>query len=210
MKFKRKIEVDLERFELEVGDTFTFKMKDGEKVKVRAVRKYANGDTLFIFEDCLKDEYTINEILNEGALKEIYKRIPKKIRRMLVTFSNDKYLRLPTEKEIFGVNECGEDEGWSIVQFECMKKKKNRVASQGYGTNEYRWYFLNSKKRNTDNVFICVGTDGEPYYTTNNNYNYIRPIFCIRQSENHRRTIHTCSRKKTEREWEEPSWLDTF
>ena len=57
MKFKRNIKFDSEQTRFEVGDTFTFKMKDGEKVKVRAVKEDANGNILFIFEDCLKDEY---------------------------------------------------------------------------------------------------------------------------------------------------------
>lgn len=69
MKFKRNVKFDLEQTRFEVGDTFTFKMKDGEKVKVRAVKEDTDGNMLFIFEDCLKDKYTMNEILNEGVLK---------------------------------------------------------------------------------------------------------------------------------------------
>ncbi len=86
---------------------------------------------LFIFEDCLKDECSMNEILNDEILDGIYKKIPKKIRKRKVDFGDGEYLRLPTEKEIFGVNEYGKEEGEEVEQFECMKKRKHRIAFQG-------------------------------------------------------------------------------
>lgn len=33
MKFKRNVKFDSEQTRFEVGDTFTFKMKDGEKIR---------------------------------------------------------------------------------------------------------------------------------------------------------------------------------
>lgn len=180
MKFKRNVKFDSEQTRFEVGDTFTFKMKDGEKIKVRAVKEDANGNMLFIFEDCLKDEYTMNQILNEGVLKKIYKRIPKKIRKMLVTFNDGEYLRLPTEKEIFGENEYGKEEGADVEQFECMKKRKHRIAFQGYGTDEWEWYWLKNKKRNSASLFAGVSNGGTSacYYASGSNG--VRPTFLLR------------------------------
>ena len=180
MKFKRNVKFDSEQTRFEVGDTFTFEMKDGEKVKVRAVKEDANGNMLFIFEDCLKDEYTMNQILNEDVLKKIYKRIPKKIRKMLVTFNNGEYLRLPTEKEIFGVNEYGEDEDADVEQFECMKKRKHRIAFQGYKTDVWEWYWLANRHKSSAGYFPRVDLNGFSYYTGASCSYGVRPLFCIK------------------------------
>lgn len=180
MKFKRNVNFDSEQTRFEVGDTFTFKMKDGEKIKARAVQEDANGNMLFIFEDCLKDEYTMNQILNEGILKKIYKRIPKKIRKMLVTFNDGEYLRLPTEKEIFGVNEYGEEEGTNVEQFECMKKRKHRIAFQGYKTDVWEWYWLANRHKSSAGAFAGVGLDGHSGSDGASSSGGIRPLFCIK------------------------------
>lgn len=180
MKFKRNVKFDSEQTRFEVGDTFTFKMKDGEKVKVRAVQKDANGNMLFIFEDCLKDEYTMNQILNEGILKKIYKRIPKKIRKMLVAFNNGEYLRLPTEKEIFGVNEYGEEESADVEQFECMKKRKHRIAFQGYKTDVWKWYWLANRHKSSASAFASVNSGGYTRHASASFSGGLRPLFCIK------------------------------
>lgn len=180
MKFKRNVKFDSEQTRFEVGDTFTFKMKDGEKVKVRAVKEDANGNMLFIFEDCLKDEYTMNQILNEGILNKIYKRIPRKIRKMLVAFDNGEYLRLPTEKEIFGTNEYGEEEDTAVTRFECMKKRKHRIAFQGYGTDEWEWYWLANRHKSSASGFALVGSHGISGYCDASGSLGVRPLFCIK------------------------------
>lgn len=135
---------------------------------------------LFIFEDCLKDEYTMNQILNEGILKKIYKRIPKKIRKMLVTFNDGEYLRLPTEKEIFGVNEYGEEEGTNVEQFECMKKRKHRIAFQGYKTDVWEWYWLANRHKSSASYFALVGYHGYSYFGYASYSFGVLPLFCIK------------------------------
>ena len=180
MKFKRNVKFDSEQTRFEVGDTFTFKMKDGEKVKVRAVQEDANGNMLFIFEDCLKDEYTMNQILNEDILKKIYRRIPKKIRKMLVAFNDGEYLRLPTEKEIFGTNEYGEEESADVEQFECMKQRRNRIAFQGFGTDEWEWYWLANRHKSSASFFAYVYYSGLSYYSSASGSGGVRPLFCIK------------------------------
>lgn len=185
MKLKKKVTFDFDvlnqrAVDFEVGDTFTFKMKDGEKVKVRAVKENVNGTILFIFEDCLKDEYSMKEILNDEVLKKIYKRIPKKIRKWFVAFDNGEYLRLPTEKEIFGENKYGEEEGVEVTQFECMKKRKHRIAFQGYGTDKWEWYWL--ANRNKASAIYFASVDGNGLSTCNgaSNSSGVRPLFCIK------------------------------
>lgn len=180
MKFKRNVKFDSEQTRFEVGDTFTFKMKDGEKVKVRAVKEDANENMLFIFEDCLKDEYTMNQILNEDVLKKIYKRIPKKIREKMAAFENGEYLRLPTEKEIFGINEYGKEEGEEVVQFECMKKRKHRIAFQGYGTDRWEWYWLENRHKASASGFCFVGSAGSSAYYDASGAHGVRPTFLLK------------------------------
>lgn len=185
MKFKKKVKFDFDMLnqravDFEVGDTFTFKMKDGEKVKVRAVKEDVNGAILCIFEDCLKDEYSMKEILNDEVLKKIYKRIPKKIRKRFVAFDNGEYLRLPTEKEIFGENKYGEEEGVEITQFECMKKRKHRIAFQGYGTDKWEWYWLANRNLASAVYFAYVNLDGNSYCFNASNSGGVRPLFCIK------------------------------
>ena len=54
MEVKRTIKIDVESFEM--GDVISFKLKDGEKVQAKAVKKTDEG-MLFLTVDCLKDEY---------------------------------------------------------------------------------------------------------------------------------------------------------
>ncbi len=180
MQFKRNVKLDSDQTKFEVDDTFTFKMRDGEKVKVRAVKEDVNGNMLFIFEDCLKDEYTMSEISNDGVLEGVYNRIPMEIRKLLVTFDNGEYLRLPTEKEIFGVNEYGEEEGEEVEQFECMKNRKHRIAFLGYGTGIWGQYWLANKCRSCASDFTCVGGFGNPRYGDFSNIGGIRLLFLLK------------------------------
>ncbi len=185
MKLKKKVKFDFDIWnqravDFEVGDTFTFKMKDGEKVKVRAVKEDVNGAILFIFEDCLKDEYSMKEILNDEVLKKIYKRIPKKIRKRFVAFNNGEYLRLPTEKEIFGENKYGEEEGVEITQFECMKKRKHRIAFQGYGTDKWEWYWLANRNQASTSYFANVNANGCSDCNSASLSYGIRLLFCMK------------------------------
>lgn len=181
MEIKRTIKTEVQKFQ--TGDTFTFKMKDGEKVKARAVQEDKNGNMLFIFEDCLKDEYTMNQILNEGVMGKIYKRMPKKIRKKMAAFENGEYLRLPTEKEIFGINEYGEEDDEEVVQFECMKNRKYRIAFQGYGADGWEWYWLENKKNNSKSNsasrFCGVNSGGYSSFDYASIANGVRPLFMM-------------------------------
>ncbi len=49
----------------------------------------------------------------------------------MVVFSNGDMVSIPTEKEIFGVNEYGEEESANVEQFAIMKQRRNRVALPG-------------------------------------------------------------------------------
>ena len=85
---------------------------------------------------------------------EILDRFPQKIRKLLLPFENGDLLRLPTEKEIFGSNPCGEDEPESVSQWKPMKQRKNRIASQGLNGG-WEWYWLQNRVPNSAACFAA-------------------------------------------------------
>lgn len=152
MKVRRTEKIKVNTFR--VGDVIRFKLSDGEKVEMLAVKEESDG-MIFCFVDCLAKEYSMNEQnTNEGGwdasdLREklngkVLDRFPRKIRKLLLPFENGDLLRLPTEKEIFGSNPCGEDDPESVSQWKPMKQRKNRIASQGLNGG-WEWYWLQNR-----------------------------------------------------------------
>ena len=92
MEVKRTIKTYVKSFEL--GDIIKFKLKDGEKVQAKAVKKTDEG-MLFLTVDCLKAEYQMfkgtdamgnaeinyfNSDLRHALNDEILERFPEEIR----------------------------------------------------------------------------------------------------------------------------------
>ena len=191
MEVKRKITVDTDMFEL--GDIISFKLTTGEKVQARAVRETPEG-MLFMTVDCLKDEQPmfkdtedmededfsydnsdLRKILN-GAILDSF---PAEIRdRMKVVHGDSDLLRIPTEKEIFGENQYGQEEG-KVKQFKGMKNRRNRIAWQGSKTGTFEWYWLMNRHREYASFFASVGYDGfaNSYYASNSFG--VRPVFLL-------------------------------
>ena len=97
-----------------------------------AVKEETDG-MVFIFEDCLSKAYPMNDNLMDMFNNELYKLFPDKIRDAMVSFDGNSMIRIPTEKEIFGVNKYGERESDDVKQFEPMKKRRNRIAFRNDG-----------------------------------------------------------------------------
>ena len=182
MKVRRteKIKVDLFR----VGDVIRFKLSDGEKVEMLAVKEENNG-MIFCFADCLAKEYSMNaQNTNAGGWDasdlrkklngEILDRFPQKIRKLLLPFENGDLLRLPTEKEIFGSNPCGEDEPESVSQWKPMKQRKNRIASQGLNGG-WEWYWLQNRVPNSAANFAYANNYGNCTYDAASDGAGVRP-----------------------------------
>lgn len=70
----------------------------------------------------------------------------------------------PTEREIFGENIYGVEEDDSVEQWEPMKKRKNRIAFQGKGTDTWEWYWLQNKYDGSAAYFAVVGNGGAAGY----------------------------------------------
>lgn len=187
MKVKRTIKTDVDVFKVE--DIIKFKLTDGEKVQAMAVQQENDG-MLFCLVDCLADEYSMNDTnTNEGGYEDsdlrkklntkIIARFPADIKAMMVPFGNGDYLRLPTEKEIFGENHYGEYESPYVQQWKPMKQRRNRIAFQGKNGN-WEWYWLQNKCRDSAAHFAVVGGDGLATYSGAYSSRGVRPVFKIK------------------------------
>ena len=146
--------VGTERTMADVGDRMHFTLDGGEEAEAIAIERKENG-MLFIFTDCLKDEFRLHKPgkypgwedceLREKLNGEILERFPEDVLRLLMPFGNGDLLRIPTEKEIFGENKYGEEESEDVKQFEIMKDQRNRIAFQGFRTGAWEWYWLQNR-----------------------------------------------------------------
>ena len=172
-----------------VGDVIAFTLTDGEEVEALAVKQEQDG-MIFCLVDCLNQEYSMNEEnSNRGGYEatdlrvklngEILDRFPADIREKMVAFANGDYLRLPTEKEIFGCNDYGKAEPDDVQQWEPMKQRKNRIAFQGKGTDRWEWYWLQNAHKRYAAAFANVNANGNAYYSTASPASGVRPAFKI-------------------------------
>lgn len=172
-----------------VGDVIAFTLTDGEEVEALAVKQEQDG-MIFCLVDCLNQEYPMNEEdSNRGGYEatdlraklkgEILDRFPADIREKMVAFANGDYLRLPTEKEIFGCNDYGKAEPDDVQQWEPMKQRKNRIAFQGKGTDRWEWYWLQNPHKRYAARFAYVRNDGAAAYPGASTAGGVRPAFKI-------------------------------
>ena len=185
MKVKRTIKVkNPEKYQ--VGDIISFKLTNGEKVEALAVKE-ENDNMLFCFVDCLEDEYQMNSNnTTEGGFEEsalntylnvkIIRLFPEKIKKNMVTFENEKYLRIPTEREILGEAKHG-DELDSVEQWKPMKRRKNRIACLGKN-GQLDWYWL-SAVASSAGFCYCNGNRNANYNAASNAYG-VRPVFLLK------------------------------
>lgn len=187
MKVKRYVEQDVTDFN--VGDIIEFTMSNGEYVQAMAVKKL-NVGTLFCFVNCLAEKYPMNDSdTNNGGYfssklrtiinNEVISDFPDEIKRYLVRLSNGDYLRIPTEKEIFGKNGYGEAEADNIEQWEPMKNCNNRISFDGAkGYSECYWC-QNNKAGRSSCCFCSVTSDGLSDYGRASYVIGVRPVFVL-------------------------------
>jgi hypothetical protein len=159
---------------------------DGEPVRAMAM-KQENDGMIFLLVNCLKTKYQMNRTnTNEGGYDQsdlrwklntdILGRFPENIWKAFVPFENGDFLRLLTEKEIFGDNPFGEREPRGVKQFELMKDHRNRIAFLGEdGDWEYCW--LQNKVDSA--YFALVGAYGLAACSVASNSFGVRPAFKI-------------------------------
>lgn len=180
---QRTITVDTDEYE--VGDVITFSLTTGEVVSAMAMRQEEDG-MLFVFVDCLKDKQPMNEEdsnmggyeasdLRKKLNEEILPTFPTSIKnRMKPVYKEDK-LRLLTAMEVFGEKKYGDEDNG--VYLPLMKNRRNRIAFQGYATDEWKWYWLQNTYRAS--AFACVYSIGGASFANASNSLGVRPAFKI-------------------------------
>ena len=184
----------------ELGDEIKFKLTTGEKVHAKAVRE-CDGGMLFITKDCIGKEMPMYKNTSEKHLdyvhsdmrvylnSELLSLFPEKIRNrmrpMMVGDSCGDYIRIPTEKEIFGNNPYGIEES-DTQQFYGMNYRRNRIAFEHTnGIDEWQWYWLQnyvaSRPRTTTSgaSFANVYDDGDADYLDASHSAGVRPVFTL-------------------------------
>ena len=190
MQVIRKQVINTDKFRL--GDTIEFTLTDGQKVKATARKEKSNG-LLFVMEDCLRDPYpmfkNIHEVENPTYLNsdlrrylalEAIKLFPYEIRYRMEAMKMENgegdLLRIPTEKEIFGENEYGEEEPEKVKRFMGMEYYKNRIA---YRDGEWDWHWLQNNSKDYVADFALVDDSS---YANNDHASYsygVRPVFLL-------------------------------
>lgn len=190
MKLKRILTetTNLGDFRIYVGDVISFTFTTGEPVEAMVVKETDAG-MIFCSVDCLKEVRRMNEEwTNKGGYEasglrkvlntEILEMFPEEIREKMKPFSNGDYLRIPTEKEIFGMNEWGEPEEDGVQQWEPMKLRRNRIAFEGLnGSSE--WYWLQNPAVNSATNFAYCNFYGNAGSNSASNSIGVRPVFLI-------------------------------
>ena len=172
----------------EIGDVVSFSLEDGEEVEAVAVKEEFDAQNnvymVFMFVDCLKKEYPMNERdTNEGGYEESYlrqklnteilERFPAAMRLSLIPFDNGDLLRIPTEYEY------GEQEPDWVEQFEYTKKRRGRIALAGLNGG-LQYYWLQNKRVGSATNFAHVSTAGYANTSYASNSNGVRPLYRIR------------------------------
>ncbi len=195
MKVIRKQTIDTETFEL--GDEIRFKLTTGEKVRAKAVQKCEDG-MLFITKNCVgrempmyenpSEEYLnyLNSYLRKYLNTELILAFPEKIRSrmfpMMIDDSYGDYLRIPTEKEIFGKNHWNTDDQYT-KQFYGMEHLRNRISTDG--KDELEWYWLQNYISGA--LFVYVDNDGLAYYDNASRTGGVRVVFELLDGEANKR-----------------------
>lgn len=198
MEVIRNMTIDTELFRL--GDIISFTLSTGEKVKAKAIRETPNG-MLFITVDCLKDEQKMFE--NPGRAEkvdyehsdlrkklngEIFESFPEEIKRRMVGMQVGQtncfdMLRIPTEREIFGMNHYGvRTTPVSVRRFYGMENRRERIAFQGSETGIEEWYWLQNKVEDSTSYFfdfVVVSGRGLANCGAASYSHGVRPVFLL-------------------------------
>lgn len=198
MEVIRNMTIDTELFVL--GDIISFTLSTGEKVKAKVIRETPNG-MLFITVDCLKDEQKMFE--NPGRAEkvdyehsdlrkklngEIFESFPEEIKRRMVGMQVGQtncfdMLRIPTEREIFGMNHYGvRTTPVSVRRFYGMENRRERIAFQGSETGIEEWYWLQNKVEDSTSYFfdfVVVSGRGLANCGAASYSHGVRPVFLL-------------------------------
>lgn len=191
MKVKRTVNVDTDAFK--VGDIIEIKLTDGVKAEAMAMKQEAN-DMIFCLVDCLLNKYPMNDTrTNEGGYEqsdlrkklngEILNLFPVELKAVMTPFENGDFLRIPTEREIFGENRYGEYESPNVKQWRLMKKRRNRMEFDCTKDENLQWYWLMNKVRESATGFSGVSCSGCADGNSASSSFGVRPVFKIKNGK---------------------------
>ena len=172
-----------------VGDRIAFSMTDGEEIEAIAVRRIEGG-MLFLHKDCLLEEKRMyerndnrggyeNSLVRRFLLDEVLGRYPEEIRSRMMPLENGDLLRIPSEKEIFGRNEYGEEEPTEVEMFAPMAERRNRIAFAGK-EGAWQYYWLMNRHRVSTTYFAYAFYNGSASIINASAAHGLRPVFGIR------------------------------
>lgn len=169
----------------EVGDVLDFQQEGKEHIKVLLVDRHANGMFVGFSVDCLSELRPMNEkngnrggydasdlckYLNSNEFMNI---LPDKLRNHVEA------VRIPFVEEMFGSNDDYEDVNVTVKQLELMKARRNRIAFQGCDSNDWCWYWLMNRRKDSAAGFAGVGYDGNCHDDVASYSNGVRPVFLL-------------------------------
>lgn len=175
-----------------VGDIVEFTLINDDAAQAIAVKQ--DGDNMiFCMLDCLPGKYEMycqaincgdyeNSDLRKKLNNELIDFLPEDLVVKLIPFENGDFLRIPTEKEIFGENKYSECESNLVEQWEPMKKRRNRIALNESEDGNLHEYWLINKVRGSHTGFSCVYYD-DPNYCYASYQHGVRPVFQITNKE---------------------------
>lgn len=186
MIVRRTEEIETDSYK--VGDVISFTLATGEPVEAMAVKELDSG-MIFCSVDCLVEERQMNEKrTNEGGFgasdlhkvlnTEILDTFPEELKMMMKPFPNGDMLRIPAEKEIFGVNKYGGKEEENVQQWEPMKLKRNKIALGGLN-GPWQWYWLQNANVYSETSFAACYDEGSVGDYGASGSLGVRPVFFI-------------------------------
>lgn len=169
MKVKRTFTIKTEDYQ--IGDVIKIKLTNGEKYTATAVA-YEGDGTLFLFDNLLSERKAATEI-KEYLNTEFLQMLPNKLLAQMTLFDNTDYMvRVPTEKELFGINEYGEPE--DVEQWEQMKDARRRVCNKKGSATSWYWTSIEYEKDATN--FAGVDYNGFCFYYSASLALSVRPV----------------------------------
>ena len=193
IKVKRMVKVSVDAFQ--VGDMIKFKLTNGAKVQAMAMQQEEDS-MIFCLVDCLPCRYPMNDLTNEGGYEksdlrkslkaEILDFFPEELKAVMTPFENGDFLRIPTEREIFGENQYGDYENPYVKQWKPMKQCRNRIATdlgvlqQYWLVNKARESNAHPSYRNSADFFTVADCCGRANYNDGIRPLGVRPVFKLK------------------------------
>lgn len=179
------IEISLIIKHYEVGDVLDFQQEGKEHIKVLLVDRHANGMFVGYSVDCLSELKPMNkENSNRGGYdasdlckylnsNEFMNTLPNRLRDRVEA------VRIPFVEEIFGSDDDYEDINVTVKQLELMKARRNRIAFQGCDSNDWCWYWMMNRRKDSAANFAPVYDGGYFDYGYAGSSYGVRPVFLL-------------------------------